>query len=74
MVAAVSSPFVQGRLRQEDVTATVETVCAKSGRPLTITISSNMEVEVRNEGAKPLVFFPQFDWKTFAEPNIIDVY
>jgi hypothetical protein len=39
-----------------------------------ITVGSDMEVSVHDEGAEPLVFMPQIDWETFAEPNIIDAY
>lgn len=39
-----------------------------------LTVDSDMRVSVQDEGADPLVFMPQVDWKTFAEPNIIDAY
>jgi len=65
---------VQGRLRQDHLTVTIETVCAHSGRPMTITIDSDMKFSVLDKGAEPLVFMPQVDWETFAEPNIIDAY
>jgi hypothetical protein len=39
-----------------------------------ITMDSDMEVSAHDEGADPLVFMPQIDWKTFTEPNIIDAY
>ena len=65
---------MQGRLRQDHLTVTIETVCAHSGRPMTITIDSDMKFSVLDKGAEPLVFMPQVDWETFAEPNIIDAY
>ena len=39
-----------------------------------ITVDSDMKVSVHDEGANALVFMPQIDWETFAEPNIIDAY
>ena len=65
---------MQGRLRQEHLTVIIETVCAHSGRPISITIDSDMKFSVCEDGAAPLVFMPHVDWKTFAEPNIIDAY
>ena len=65
---------MQGRLREEHLTVIIETVCPHSGRPVTITIDSDMSFSVREDGAEPLVFMPQVDWETFAEPNIIDAY
>ena len=41
---------------------------------MTIIIDSEMEFSVSDKGAEPLVFMPQVDWETFAEPNIIDAY
>jgi len=41
---------------------------------MTITIDSDMKFSVLDKGAEPLVFMPQVDWETFAEPNIIDAY
>jgi len=39
-----------------------------------ITVGSDMEFSVHDQDASPLVFLPQVDWRTFAEPNIIDAY
>jgi len=65
---------VQGRLRREYLSIEVETQCAQSGRPLRFTIDSDMRVNGRESEAKPLVFMPDVDWNTFAEPTIIDAY
>jgi hypothetical protein len=65
---------VQGHLRKEHLSVTIETTCAHCGQAMHITVDSDMEVSVHDEGADPLVFMPQIDWDTFAEPNIIDAY
>jgi len=39
-----------------------------------MTVSSDLQVSVHDEQARPLVFMPQVDWRTFAEPNIIGTY
>jgi len=39
-----------------------------------MTIDSTMRVSVREGMAAPLVFMPDIDWNSFAEPSIIDSY
>jgi hypothetical protein len=39
-----------------------------------ISLGSDMQDPVHDEGATPLVFMPQVDWQSFAEPTIIDAY
>jgi hypothetical protein len=41
---------------------------------MTIALDSDMKYSVSEDEAEPLVFMPQVDWETFAEPNIIEVY
>ena len=65
---------MQGRLRQEYLAVTIETVCAHSGRPMRIALDSDMKLSAVDEGAEPRVFMPQVDWAHFSEPNIIDAY
>jgi hypothetical protein len=70
----MATPFVQGRLRREQLTVTIESVCAHSGQPMRFTLDSEMRFSVDDPGAEPLVFMPQVDWTNFSEPNIIDAY
>jgi hypothetical protein len=65
---------VQGQLRKEYVSIEVETKCKHCDQVMHITIDSNMQVSVRQSGAKPLVFMPDIDWNSFAERTIIDSY
>jgi len=39
-----------------------------------IELDSAMQYRVAEEGAEPLIFLPQINWKNFSEPNIIDAY
>ena len=39
-----------------------------------MTVSSDMKVSIHDEDASPLVFMPEVDWQTLAEPNIINAY
>ncbi len=70
----MAAPFVQGRLRNEPLSVTIETECAHCARPLCITLDSEMKYHVEEVGAEPLVFEPHINWATFTEPNIIHAY
>jgi hypothetical protein len=61
-------------LREEQLVVTIETECGHCGQPMRISLGSDMQAPVHDEGADPLVFMPQIDWQSFKEPNIIDAY
>jgi hypothetical protein len=63
---------VQGCLRNEKVAATIRTRCAESGRALTLLVSVEGDVEVREKGASPLLFEPEIDWARFGKAHILD--
>jgi hypothetical protein len=62
---------VQGRLRKESLSVTIDTVCAHCNHPIKIKIDSEMNCEVAQENANLLIFYPQIDWESFSAPNII---
>jgi hypothetical protein len=62
---------VQGRLRKELLSVTIDTVCAHCDHPIKIELNSEMKYQVDQEGANPLVFSPQIDWESFSKPDII---
>lgn len=68
---AIASPFVQGRLSQDNLTAVVRSRCAQSGRQLTIDIDQQLRCRPRQTGARPLVFAP-LQLVTPGAPSIID--
>jgi hypothetical protein len=65
---------VQGRLRNEYLSITIDTHCAYSGKPLQIEVDSQLKVHVQEAAARPMVFTPQIDWEAFHDPSIIDAY
>jgi hypothetical protein len=67
-------PFVQGQIRNESLTVTIETQCAHCAQPIHLTIDSELNYRVHETGAAPLVFEPQVNWATLNAPNIIDAY
>ena len=70
----MTTPFVQGRLRQEALTVTIETECGHCHGPMRLTLDRDLAILDQDRGSTPLVFMPQVDWETFTEPNIIDAY
>lgn len=63
---------MQGRLRGEPVSITVETECAHCFEPMTLQVDSEMNLTVEPADAAPLVFTPDVEtWDTEA-PSIVD--
>jgi hypothetical protein len=62
---------VQGRLRKESISVTIDTVCAHCDNPIKIMIDGEMNCEVAQENANLYIFDPQIDWEFFSAPNII---
>ena len=70
----MATPFVQGRLRGEQLEVAIDSECGHCSRPLRLEIDTEMSVRAASPGAEPMVFSPQIDWPRFAEPNIIHAY
>ena len=67
-------PFVQGQLRRESLTFSIETECAHCGRPLHIEMDSELRYSVLEQDAAPLVFAPMVDFDRLEDPSIIDAF
>ena len=67
-------PFVQGQLRNEPLTFTIQSECADCGKEIHIQIDSDLNYSVSEPDAEPLIFVPQVDFSTLEEPSIIDVF
>ena len=65
-------PFVQGRLRGQALSATIETACGHCGRPLHLEIDSELNVQVAEAEASPLVHVPLVNVQKLNAPSIID--
>ncbi|MCG6927773.1 MAG: hypothetical protein LJF30_21015 [Acidobacteria bacterium] len=65
---------MQGRLRDQQLSVDIETVCAHCARPMHLTADSELRFRVHDPTAHPLVFSPQVDWATFEEPNITHAF
>jgi hypothetical protein len=66
-------PFVQGQLRGEKLSSTIQTECGHCHRPLQIEVDSELECRVQGDAAQPLVYSPLLDIHKL-EPSIIEGY
>jgi hypothetical protein len=65
---------VQGRLREEATSVTIETSCAHCDEPIQIAMDSELSYRVLEEGADPFVYVPMVDTDEVEEPSIIDAF
>jgi hypothetical protein len=65
---------VQGQLRNELLTFTIQTECACCGKEIQIEMDSNLRYSISDPGARPLVFVPTVDFNTLEDPSIIDAF
>jgi hypothetical protein len=70
----MATPFVQGRLRQDTPTFTIETTCAQSGQPLHIEINADLQFAIAAKEASPLIFLPSVNFRKLKDPSIIDAF
>ena len=67
-------PFVQGQLRSETLQFTIETQCAHCQEPIRIEIDSDLNYQVLDSAAAPLIHVPLVDLRKLEEPSIIDAF
>jgi len=65
-------PFVQGQLRNETLSFTIETECGHCHAPMRIEIDSELEYRVVEGGEDPRVYVPLVNLHQLDEPSIID--
>ena len=65
---------MQGRLREKDLTVTVETECAHCAQSIHFEIDSELNCRVGEKEADPLVFVPTVNFGELTEPSIVDVF
>jgi hypothetical protein len=65
---------VQGQLRKETLTFTIQTACAHCGKEIRIEMDSNLNYSVSEPEAKPLIFVPMVDFGKLEDPSIIDAF
>jgi len=65
---------VQGQLRKEYQTFTIQTECTQSGREINIEIDSDLNFSIFDPETDPLIFVPMVDFSTLEDPSIIDAF
>jgi hypothetical protein len=65
---------VQGRLRNEQLTVTVRTECAHCRTPVELTVDSDLNYTVRDDGCDPVIFVPDVDLLKLKEESIINAF
>jgi hypothetical protein len=70
----MATPFVQGQLRFDPLSFTIDTQCAHCARPIQIEIDGQLDYRVLQQDADPLVFVPLVDFAKLDDPSIIDAF
>jgi hypothetical protein len=65
---------VQGGLTQIPHSVKIDTDCAHCGQALHLQIDSRLNFQVAEAQAQVRVFIPLVDFKTLADPSIIDAF
>ena len=65
---------MQGQLRKEKISSHIETVCGHCNQPIHIEIDSDLQYQVLEAHAQPLVFVPMVDFDPLEDPSIIDAF
>jgi hypothetical protein len=65
---------VQGQLRKENITFTIQTQCAHCGKDIRIEMDQDLNFTLPDPDAKPLVFVPIVDFSKLKDPSIIDAF
>jgi hypothetical protein len=65
---------VQGQLRKERLSFTVQTECVHCAQPIHIEMDSELRYHVTDEEAEPIIFAPHVDFAKLTDPSIIDAF
>ncbi len=65
---------MQGQLRKEPLSFTIQTSCAHCGKEIRIKMDSQLNYKVCEAEARPLIFVPMVDFAKLEDPSIIDAF
>src|SRR5260370_16938484 len=71
---AFAAPFVLSRLLRRRLHIDIRSVCGQSGRPLRLTVASDLRWHAHAGNAQHLLFVPSLDCHAFRPPTIIYPY
>jgi len=73
-VDAFAAPFVYGRLQNKELSFTVHSECANSGRQIEIELDSELNITGVTDGSDPMFCLPLMDTARTKEPSIVDIF
>ena len=65
---------MQGQLRKEKLTVSIQTECGHCHKPLHLQVDSELNFIVQEPQAAPLVFVPRMNLQKLDDPSIIDAF
>jgi len=65
---------VYGRLQNKDLTFTINTKCANSGKEIQIDLDSEMNITGMSEGSEPMYSMALINTDKMKEKSIVDVF
>jgi hypothetical protein len=65
---------VYGRLQNEELTFTINSRCANSGKKIKIELDSDLNITSMSEGADPVYSMAVINTDRLKEPSIINVF
>ena len=68
----MATPFVQGQLLDKDLSCTVDSKCAISGRQIVFEVDSNLCISPRTPDDPPMLFIPMIDLTDLDAQCIVD--
>ena len=63
-----------GRLQNKDLSFTINTKCANSGKEIQIDLDSEMNITCMTEGAEPMYSMALINTDKMKEKSIVDVF
>ena len=69
---ALTAPFVQGKLREEELSIQIQSNCAHCGQLISLEIDSNLSAADLPETSKMLITLPILNLQQLKDPSIID--
>ena len=71
---AFATPFVYGRLLNREMTFTIDSKCANSGKHIEIELNSELNITGMTEGCEPMYSMALINTDRMKETSIVDVF
>jgi hypothetical protein len=65
---------VYGKLKNKDLTFTIQAKCANSGRQMEIVLDSELNIKNVTDGANPMFCVPIVPIANTKEPSIVEIF